>query len=159
MEARDQLHHQLPRGRAPLREELVEDRVVGVGPRRSQLIVGGDQLRRHARDREQRDGQQAGAIATADAMEEHSARPRPLDRVEHALERGTELGPVHPVGPELGVLIELVEGDMDHLDTGGRAARLDALVVVAQVDDRPQPIRAQCVPAGAAEAVGRAGAD
>ena len=118
------------------------------------------------------DGDQAGSVAASHAVEEHPAGRRLLDRVEHALdlfreavhegpvvERGPELGPVNPVRPELGIRVELVERDVHHVDAERRGAAVQALVVVAQVDDRPDAMRAERLPAGGRQAVDRLGAN
>ena len=126
-------------------------------------------LRRHARDRECGDRHQAGAVAASHAVEEHAAGRRLLDRVEDLLdsirealheravvERGPELRAVHPVDPELGVLVEPIERDVDGLHASGV---LDQLVVVAQIDDRPNAMGAQRFPAGGTQAIDRVRAD
>jgi hypothetical protein len=102
-------------------------------------------------------------------VEQHSAGLRLLDRVEHLVEalrealderavvqRRPELRAVHPVDPELGVLLQTIEREMDRLDAVRRRA---ALVVVPQVDDRAHAILAKRVPARGAEPVHRLGAD
>lgn len=98
-------------------------------------------------------------------MEEDPARRRLLDHVEHALdlirkalheravvERRAELGSVHPVDPEVRILVESVERDVDDLDAVGRGS-LAALVVASQVQDRADPVGTQRFPAGRTEPV------
>jgi hypothetical protein len=140
----------------------------GSCPLRGERIVARNQLRRNAGDRERRDGNQTGAVTASHAVEEHATRRRLLDRIEHALEpvgealderavveRGPELGPVHPVDPEIRVLVQPVERDVDRV----HAPRVrPALVVVAQIDDRPHAMRAQRLPAGGAQVVDGLGA-
>ncbi len=74
------------------------------------------------------------------------------------VERRAELGPVHPVVPELRVVGDPVERDVDRLHAvrPGSSARL---VLLAQVDDRSHAVVAERSPAVGAEAVDRLGAD
>jgi hypothetical protein len=132
-------------------------------------VVVSDQLRRHAGDRKQHDGHQAGPVAASDAVEEHTARPRLFDRIEHTLDpirealheravvkRGRELRPVRPVDPEVRILVQPVQRDVDRLHA---STVLDELVVVAQIDDRFHAVCAKRFPAGGAEAIDGLGAN
>jgi hypothetical protein len=98
-------------------------------------------------------------------VEEHASRPRFLDGVEHPLdpirealeeravvERRAELGAVHPVLPERRVLVDPVERDVDRLDPVGRGG---TLVVLAQVDDGPDPVVAERAPPVGSQVVER----
>jgi len=140
-----------------------------VGTLRGERIVVRDGLGRDAGGRERRYRDETRAVAASHAVEEHAAGRRPFDRVEHMLdpvgealdegtviERGPELRAVHPVDPEVGVLVETVERDVDRLDTAGV---IDSLVLVAEVDDRPHAVCAEGLPSGGSQAIDRLGAN
>ena len=150
--------HDLGRRGAPGGQEVVA--LAG-----AQAVVRRDLLRLDPGQGEQQQRDLAGPVTAADAVEQHAARLGARDRLDHAgvaireavevgqvVERRAELGPAGPLRPELGVLLA-VQRQMQRLDP--RPRRRLALVVVAQVDDRADPVRAQRGPAALAQPVRR----
>src|SRR5688500_9249111 len=135
-------------------------------PLRREHVVVRDRLWFDARRGKHGDGDQAGAVAAADAVEYDATRPCRLDRVERlveavreALEEGRvvercrELRSVHPLVPEVGILVQAVERHVHHVHAIRELRGLDTLVVVSQVDDRAHAVAAERRPAGGAESI------
>ena len=111
-------------------------------------VVRGDRLGCDAGEREEQQRDQAGAVATADAVEEHAAGLRVAIAAAARSSQWSQNS--RSSTPS--------SGRCKVVSPSGRWTRSGGLVLVAQVDDRADAMRLERRPAGGGELVGRVGA-